>query len=583
MTYRPRFSTWLGFAGVVLAVALMLTAGLTTRLELRWLDLQYQWLRSLEVLKSDDAVVVVGIDDASLKQFGVPVATLHRQIGQFLEAMAVANARAVGLDLVLPETSYDALLPGLDAALAKGIISMRAVAPLVLGIGSMADGSPRPLHPLFERLTGPDGQGIAFVRKDSDGVVRRFDERLGVNQETVATLAGQLARRMNLPVDAGLIPMFRGQRFGYIPLHEVLSRHAANDNDYLQHAFAGKVVLLGSLLAHDDQLPVPLALASGDTGSTTHGVFVHAMQLRGLLTGNLIKELPNGLGTLVAIMLTLNWWLKPGKRAWLGSGVLLMAILIASPLLLRAGWAMPAPSWCLALLSGLGARTALKSWQVSAERHRLRRAFDGAVSPAVLKEILAGRLHPKSAGERREICVLFSDIRNFTALSEHLPPEIVTDFLNRYFEHMAGAIHRHHGTLDKFIGDGIMAVFGAPKAGQDCCGDAFRSAQEMLAQLDIFNRDQKVHGGPQIAMGIGLHFGPALVGYIGSTDRYEYSAVGDTVNTASRLEGLTKELGYPVVLSAVVREKLLAQLGIENLGTHPVKGHAPIEVFGWKP
>jgi class 3 adenylate cyclase len=225
----------------------------------------------------------------------------------------------------------------------------------------------------------------------------------------------------------------------------------------------------------------------------------------------------------------------------------------------------------------------LKAWQVGAERRRLRRAFDGAVSPAVLKEILAGRLNPKRAGERREICVLFSDIRNFTSLSEHLPPELVTDFLNRYFEHMAGAIHCHHGTLDKFIGDGIMAVFGAPKARADSCNDAFQAAQEMLRQLDAFNHEQLLRGGPQIAMGIGLHFGPALVGYIGSTDRYEYSAVGDTVNTASRLEGLTKELGYPVVLSAAVRRRLMAQLDIETLGTHPVKGHAPIEVFGWKP
>lgn len=574
---------WVGFATVVMAVALTLAAGLTTRLELRWLDLQYQWLMNPEVLKGDNDIVVVGIDDVSLKQFGVPVATLHRQIGQFLEAMAIANARAVGLDLVLPESSYDPLLPGLDAALARGIITLQAAVPLVLGIGSMADGSARPLHPLFEKLVGPDGQGFAFVLKDSDGIVRRFDERIGVNDQTVATLAGQMARRMNVPVSTGIIQMFRGQRFSYFPLHEVLSRRDATDTDYLEHIFAGKAVLLGSLLAHDDQVTVPLALSLSDTANTTHGVFIHAMQLRGLLAGNLIQELPKTLGGLVAIFLTLNWWPKPGKRAWLRTGVLLMAILAASPLLLRAGWAIPAPSWCLALLTALGARTGLRSWQVSAERRRLRKAFDGAVSPDVLKEILAGRLHPQNAGERREICVLFSDIRNFTSLSEHLPPEVVTDFLNRYFEHMAGAIHRHEGTLDKFIGDGIMAVFGAPKAGENPCGDAFRSAQEMLVQLDVFNREQQIRGGPQIAMGIGLHFGPALVGYIGSRERYEYSAVGDTVNTASRLEGLTKELGYPIVLSAAVREKLVVRSGIEILGTHPVKGHAPIEVFGWKP
>jgi adenylate cyclase len=178
--------------------------------------------------------------------------------------------------------------------------------------------------------------------------------------------------------------------------------------------------------------------------------------------------------------------------------------------------------------------------------------------------------------------VLFSDIRNFTALSEHLPPEVVTDFLNRYFERMTPAIHRHGGTLDKFIGDGIMAVFGAPNAMQEPCGNAFQTACEMLSELDAFNREQGTRGSPQIAIGVGLHFGPALVGYIGSTDRHEYSAVGDTVNTASRLEGLTKELGYPIVMSAAVRERLTDQNGIEMLGVRSLKGHAPIKVFGWK-
>jgi adenylate cyclase len=213
----------------------------------------------------------------------------------------------------------------------------------------------------------------------------------------------------------------------------------------------------------------------------------------------------------------------------------------------------------------------------------LRLAFDGVVSPDVLKEILAGRLHPGSGGERRDICVLFSDIRNFTPLSEHLPPEIVTDFLNRYFEHMTATIHRHGGTLHKFIGDGIMAVFGAPRTGDDSCGDAFRCAKEMLTEVKIFNQEQEARAGPLIAIGVGLHFGPALVGYIGSAERHEYSAVGDTVNAASRLEGLTKEVGYPIVISAAVRERLTELDRIDSLGAHPVKGHAPIAVFGWTP
>jgi class 3 adenylate cyclase len=148
---------------------------------------------------------------------------------------------------------------------------------------------------------------------------------------------------------------------------------------------------------------------------------------------------------------------------------------------------------------------------------------------------------------------------------------------------MAGAIHRHGGTLDKFIGDGIMAFFGAPNNSGDPCGDAFRSAQEMIVEVGIFNAEQEARGGPAIAIGVGLYFGPALVGYIGASERHEYSAIGDTVNAASRLESMTKDVGYPIVMSDTVRQQLADVAGIHSLGAQPVKGRAPIIVFGWKP
>lgn len=583
MIFQPRNLEWLGFVAVVMAVALLSGTNLLERFELQWLDWQFQWLADKAPLKGDDNIVVVGIDDTSLKEFGVPVATLHRQIGQFFEAMAAAGVRVVGVDIILPETSYDRIQPGLDAALARGIITLRAAAPLVLGIGADPNGRPRPLHPLFDKLASPEGQGLAFVLKDRDGVVRRFDERIGTDGRNVETFVGQITRRIGVAVTPGLIPMFNGPRFSYLPLREVLSWHSSKNLSQLHQVFSGKIVLLGSLLAFDDQHLVPVALAIDDRNQTTHGVFIHAMQLRGLMSGDLVREVPASIGVLIAILLTFGWWLKPEMPAWAGIGAVIITLLAVSPMLIGAGWMIPAATWSTALLIGLGGRTALAAWQTSTERHRLRLAFDGVVSPDVLNEILAGRLHPKSAGERRDISVLFSDIRNFTPLSEHLAPEIVTDFLNRYFEHMTVVIHRNGGTLHKFIGDGIMAVFGAPNTADNSCADAFRAAQEMLTEVAVFNREQEARDSPRIAIGVGLHFGPALVGYIGSTDRHEYSAVGDTVNAASRLEGLTKEVGYPIVISTAVRDRLTDLDGIESLGAHPIKGHEPMEVFGWKP
>lgn len=586
VTLRTRLT---GFAIVVLLVVALISSGALNRLELLWFDQTSGWLMRhspTATASSENQVIVVGIDENSRKEFKVPVATLHRQIGQFLEAMAAAGARGVALDVVLPETSYDRLQPGLDAAVARGILAMRRVSPLILGVSAQADGQLRPLHPLFSRLAGTEGQGSVFVPRDIDGVARRFDERIGINQETVPTLSGQLARQLGATPDSGLIPMFKGPRIESVPLNQVLHWQADGDVEHLQAVFRNRLVLLGSLLPHEDQHRVPVPLAVVDLAQdtdTTHGVFIHAMQLRSLLDKDLIHELPSATVLLVAILLAGAWWLKPGAASWIGTGILLALLLALSIPALTAGWILPSVLWSTALLGGVGGRSLLGAWQTAKEKRRLHQAFDGSVSPTVLKEIIAGRLNPQLAGEKREICVLFSDIRGFTTLSEHMAPEAVTDLLNRYFDRMASVVHRHGGTLDKFIGDGIMAFFGAPQATAATCHDAFLAAQEMLEELAAFNREQAERSAAAIAIGIGLHFGTAFVGYIGAKDRHDYSAIGDTVNTASRLEGLTKEAVYPVVMSKTVATRLDQSLPLAPLGLHAVKGRAPIDIFGWRP
>ena len=579
-----------GFAVVVVLVVALAGSGALTRLQLLWFDQASHWLMQQDTSpareKNRNEVIVVGVTEESRREFNVPVATLHRQIGRFLEAMATAGARGVALDVVLPETSYDQLQPGLDTAVARGILAMRRVSPLILGVGAQADGQLRPLHPLFSRLAGAEGQGSVFVARDIDGVARRFDERIGIDRETVPTLAGQLARRLGATPGMGLVPMFKGPRIDSVPLHQVLYWYDEGDVEQLRAMFGDRLVLLGSLLPYEDQhrVPVPLAVIDlqQDSG-TTHGVFIHAMQLRNVLDNTLIRELPEAAVFLVAILCALGWWLKPGLLTWIANGILTIMLYLASIPALAAGWMLPIVLWSAALLAGVGGRSMLHGWQTAKERRQLHLAFDGSVSPGVLKEIIAGRLNPQLAGEKRNICVLFSDIRGFTSLSEHMAPETVTNLLNRYFDRMASVVHHHGGTLDKFIGDGIMAFFGAPQASNTACIDAFLTGQEMLEELELFNREQTARGEKAIAIGVGLHFGPAFIGYIGATDRHDYSAIGDTVNTASRLEGLTKEAGYPIVISQSVASQLDSTVPLTPLGTHAIKGRAPIDIYGWRP
>ncbi|MFA7292026.1 MAG: adenylate/guanylate cyclase domain-containing protein [Rhodocyclaceae bacterium] len=576
------YQRWIGFIAVGTALVLFALSPLGVQIENNWDDTAFRLLRQYLPIAGDEAVVVVGIDDADLETFGTPLAILHRQIGHFLQATASGHARAVGLDLVLPQHSADGLQPGLDAALARGILSARKAAPLVLGLTTAPDGNPRPLHAPFQRLAGNEGTGFIFLSRDEDLVIRRFNEQIGKGGEMVPTLVGQLARALGLVPRTGLIQYALGQPFTYTPLRQVIAWQESGDTTALQNTFAGRVVLLGSVLEHDDQHMAPVPLAGWIANSeTSHGVLIHAQQLRSVLAEATIVEWPASAVLLSVIILAGAWWLPPSLLVWLLSISLTVGLFTASLFALRAGIDLPATPLAVALLGALGARTGLAVTMAAQERKRLRASFGGLVSPPVLEEMLAGRLTPGRAGERRHVCVLFSDIRAFTTLSETMAPEAVTALLNDYFGRMTRAIHHHGGTLDKFIGDGIMAYFGAPHATANPCQQALGTAREMLVALDEFNRDRAVSGHPPIAIGIGLHYGPAVIGYIGSPERNDYSAIGDTVNTASRIEGLTKDSGFPLLLSAAVVAHLDPHEKLAPLGLKPVKGRSAIEVFGW--
>jgi adenylate cyclase len=137
--------------------------------------------------------------------------------------------------------------------------------------------------------------------------------------------------------------------------------------------------------------------------------------------------------------------------------------------------------------------------------------------------------------------------------------------------------------VDSYMGDGIMAHFGHPEALASPCRAAFEASKDMLAALEGLNAELRVEGFPELRIGIGLHAGEALVGHIGSKERHEYTAIGDTVNVAARVEGLTKEAGVPLVVTEAVAKHLMAQGALIDLGPRPIKGHTDMHVFGWRP
>jgi adenylate cyclase len=206
------------------------------------------------------------------------------------------------------------------------------------------------------------------------------------------------------------------------------------------------------------------------------------------------------------------------------------------------------------------------------ERERLKLNFARYVSLHVMEEILSAEDVAKLEGERRKITVLFSDIRHFTNLSEELPPEQVVSLLNEYFGAMLDVIFEYNGTLDKFLGDGIMVEFGAPLDDPDQEKHAVLAAIAMQKELKKLNTKWKSENKPTIEMGIGIHTGLAIVGNIGSERRLDYTAVGDTVNVASRLEQATKTLQKPILISETTHGALDITFKTTNLGSMSLPG-----------
>ncbi|MCG6982737.1 MAG: adenylate/guanylate cyclase domain-containing protein [Deltaproteobacteria bacterium] len=214
------------------------------------------------------------------------------------------------------------------------------------------------------------------------------------------------------------------------------------------------------------------------------------------------------------------------------------------------------------------------------EKRKIRGAFSFYVTPSVVNEMLKNPEKLKLGGDKKELSVLFSDIRGFTTLAEEMEPEMLVNLLNEYLTDMTNVVFEFDGLLDKYIGDAVMAVFGAPLAQTDHPMRACRTALKMLEQLSKMQEKWRDEGTPILDIGIGINTGPMVVGNMGSERRFDYTVMGDSVNLASRLEGINKEYGTRVVISEFTYERVKDEFICRELDAVRVKGKVhPVKIF----
>jgi adenylate cyclase len=542
--------------------ALLQSVGALDRIELSTIDARLS-IRGEH--RPNRNVVFVGVDSKTLSAFGQ---TLRRSVqARAIDRLHRAGARVIAYDIRFQGPKR----PADDRALIAAVSRAR---PVVLATFD-PDGKPIPVPAGYPH---PRRIGVVYasigVPTDEDGKVRRF-LYAPVRVPTLPVQAAGLFLRKPVP-ESKFKDNFAWIDFpggpGTVPTYSLVDvvrgRVPAS-------AFAGKIVIVGP----NDPLEKDV-IDTPASDAPLPGTELQADATATILDGFPLQPASGFLNGLLLVALALPAPLVAIRRSallvLLAALAALLLFLVGAQLAYNSGTIVNVTEPLLGLLIGTAGALIAHYAMVTRERRHLRSLFSRFVPAQVVNEVIE-RVDDdlRLGGVRRDGTVMFCDLRGFTTFSEELEPELVVEVVNRYLSEMTEAILANGGTLVSFMGDGIMALFGAPIEQADHADRAVQAAREMVGErLPRFNAWLGERGiEHRFRMGIGLNSGPVMSGNVGSSERLEYTAIGDTTNTAARLEGMTKETGHQVYLAESTYERLRqGSDDLELVGEQPVRG-----------
>ncbi len=584
--------------GVFLA-QLVEHTGMVHFLEMKALDVRYE-LRSEHFRQQafSKDIVVIGIDDVSIQEIKPPFILWDTFFAEIVEKLGKYRAKVIGLDLIWTKRIDDfierpqeeknalrrALLIAKNKYHTKIVMGIGAASRKSLGSQVQELDTSLPMKQ-FGAIVGRKGFGVVNTLPDSDNYIRRIKLKYQSVIEEKKSLPGfdsliALHFRETPLVHAEGKPLLinyqLNKTFKILPFVEVLQQARADDKAYFEHNFKDKIVLVGVTNVSGDILPSPIA-------QETPGVLIHAHAIDMLINNNLLYKAPSGLifglSFFIAFLVVYYSSKKGIKAAILLTITVLLLYSAANVLLFNNNVLIPFIGPVLLIFWSFGLSFFYRFVTEERSKRRLAKFFRSYVNEQVVKDILSSDKPIALEGKREKICILFADVRGFTSYSENLPPEEVVKALNEYFSAMTEAILENNGTVDKFIGDGLMAFFGAPLYIDNPTLAAVKASISMRQRLEGLNQKWKSEGRSQLDNGIGLHTGFALVGNIGSDMKMDYTAIGDSVNTASRVEGVTKTVGAPILVTDAAYEEVKDLVDCEAKGDVALKGRADIFVY----
>jgi adenylate cyclase len=594
-------------AGILITLGVILLflteVPLLDQLELKTYDMR---LRALE-RTAPRHVTIAAIDEHSLAKIG-RWPWSRTTFAQLIQRLDEAGAKVIAFDMFFSERESaraDAQFAAAIASSGKVVLgtvflnreearhlgaasqekAFKAIAPQAIAdIRAASDVSPvfqmeQPhgvLANIAELQASTSYAGHINVLPDIDGVVRRsplilrhdgryfpaFDVQVARAFLGASALTLELAdygiagvslgeRQIALDEEGRLLVRYRGpeRTFGAVSIADIIERKA--DAGMLRD----RVVLIGNTAQGIGDIRVT------PYGHAFPGVEIRANIIENLLEGNVLQRpgwitFVDAAGMLVVALIMLGLLPRLGVSwaAILAAALLAAYLFLATMLFRTAGlWLNVVYPTLLIVLLFVSATLVYYFFAFSEKRY-LKLAFQHYVPPAVVDGLVSGADRLRLGGEKRDLTVLFSDIRGFTSMSEAMAPEELVKLMNEYFTAMTDKVFEHRGSLDKYIGDAIMAVYGAPVAEAKHAALACRTALEMLTVLDALKAKWQPLGLPEIDIGVGINTGPMIVGNMGSASRFNYTVVGDAVNLASRIESLNKTYGTNILASEYTYE-----------------------------
>lgn len=538
--------------------------------------------------RASGRVIIVSIDSGSINEIGQW--PWPREItANLIDKIQSYSPELVAVDINFFEESRFGKKD--DHALAEALASSKVVLPqqastldkLIIN-GKVYFRAEDLSEPIAEFKGNAAALGHVNVFPDNDGIVRQIPLQFEKDGKKIKAFSLVIAETLGAKIPREIYDknLLRINYFGppstfdYIPAKDVLSSLVGADS------FKNKIVLIGATSPdlHDTrQTPT-------SKSSMMPGVEIHANAVETILQGKYLKNISRA-WTIVIIFLLVTCaailFIYFRKIYKIIAVALFIFIIynIGSILIFNRGVILNLVHPNLAFVASFGCLALYQYFAEGKEKAFLRQSFKQYLAPSVVERIIADPKNLKLGGQKRELTVLFSDIRGFTSISEKIDPEQLVNFLNRYFTAMTGIILKYRGVVDKFIGDAIMAFWGAPEEVENHAEMACRAALEMKIRIGEFKKEL---AGRDINfnIGVGINTGEMVVGNLGSEQRFDYTVIGDSVNLASRIESLNKEYKTNIIISEFTKLKIgdSAEFNIKFLGEVTVRGKTkPVKIY----